>query len=339
MKNSELKPNWPIVGNGHIFDFLGKSLKAGKVSGSYIFSGPANLGKATAAHFFAQSLVCEAQSGKITPCGACPACSQAAKGIHGDIYLIKREEDKKNILVEQIREFIKNLGMSSFLNSYKIGIIKGAESLNESGFNALLKTLEEPKNKVVIILTTSDFEALPKTIVSRSQLLRFRPVPANVIYDDLIANHQASRSQAKNFSRLSAGRPALALKFLRDQQYYENYGRAVKAFSGLLNADVNERLAAIEDILGKESRGQDAAAAAAETISVWQNLARDLMLYDLNLADLIQHEAFTGELAAAGGGFNLKSILNLLKNLKQAKRYIGANVNPKLSLEKVAVSF
>lgn len=339
MKSSDLKSNWPLIGNGHIFEFLSKSLAKKNISGSYIFSGPANLGKTTAARFFAQSLVCDDVDGSRRPCGKCSACLETAKGIHSDIYFIKKEPGKKNISVEQIRDFIRNLGMSSFLNSYKIGIIKGADNLSEGAVNALLKTLEEPKIKVVIILTVVDFESLPKTIISRSQILRFRAVAGDIIHDELIKNYKASRSQAKNFSRLAAGRPALALKFMEDKEYYESYKAYVKSFAGLLNADINERFSAIENILGKEAHGQEAVNGAAGIIDIWQNLARDLMLMELNLTDLIQHEAFAKELAEVKNKLNLKALLNLINALKQSREYLAANVNPKLALENVAVSF
>jgi len=339
MKSSNIKSNWPLIGNGHIFEFLAKSLSNNNISGSYIFTGPANLGKATAANFFAKSLVCDDVDGLRKPCGQCSACEQAERGLHGDIYLIKRGEDKKNISVEQIRDFIRNLGMSSFLNSYKIGIIKGAESLSEGAVNALLKTLEEPKIKVVIILTVTDLEALPKTIVSRSQILRFRAVASDIIHDELIKNHKASRSQAKNFSRLSAGRPALALKFMEDQEYYKSYKNYVESFTGLLDSDVNKRFLAIENILGKSARGQEAVKSAVDLIDVWLNLTRDLMLMGLNLTDLIQHEAFSKELEALKNKFSLKASFNLINVLKQSKEYLRANVNPKLALENIAVSF
>lgn len=339
MKTETVKSNWPIVGNGHIFEFLTKSLAKNNISGSYIFTGPVNLGKTTAAHFFAQSLVCESGDRLILPCGKCPACKQAVRGIHSDIYLIKRAEDKKNISVEQIRDFIRNLSLSSFLNSYKIGIIKGAENLSEGAVNALLKTLEEPKIKVVIILTAVDLEILPKTILSRSQILRFRAVASDVIYDELIKNHEAKRSQAKNFSRLSAGRPALALKFLEDKEYYKSYETCVKSFVGLLDSDINSRFKAIENVLGKEARGPEAVKLAAGLISIWRNLARDLMLLELNLADLIQHQAFIKELEPLKNKLNLKALLNLIYVLRQSRQYLAANVNPRLALENVAVSF
>mgnify|MGYP001558009498 CR=1 FL=1 len=339
MKSSDLKSSWPLIGNDHIFEFLAKILAKNNISGSYIFTGPANIGKVTAAHFFAHSLVCEDQGQSIFPCGKCPACTQAAKNIHSDIYFIKKEPEKKNISIEQVRDFIRNLSMSSFLNSYKIGIIKDAENLSESAVNALLKTLEEPKIKVVIILTVADLEVLPKTIISRSQVLRFKTVAGNIIYDELIKNHQASRSQAKNFSRLSAGRPAVALKFFQDKEYYEYYKNYIKSFTGLLNSDINERFMAIANIFGKETHGQDAVKLAAGVINIWQNLARDLMLMELNLTDLIQHEPFSQELAEVKSKLNLKALLNLINILKQSREYLAANVNPKLALENVAVSF
>jgi DNA polymerase III subunit delta' len=338
MKTEIAKLSWPIVGNGHIFEFLSKTLTKENISGSYIFAGPADLGKATAANFFAQSLVCELGKRDGRPCGQCTACVQADRGIHGDIYLIKKDDDKKNISIEQVRDFIKNLGMSSFLNSYKIGIIKEAEKLSQGAVNGLLKTLEEPKDKVVIIMTTSELETLPKTILSRSQILRFKAVSSDTIYDDLIENYKASRSQAKNFSRLAAGRPALALKFLEDNEYYESYKNSVSAFMSLLSLDINKSFSAIENILGKEAHGQEAVKIATAVLDIWQNLARDLMLIDLNLAELVQHQAFEPELAAAKGRLNLRSLLGLLNVLKQAKEYLAANVSPKLALENVAVN-
>lgn len=339
MKKIEVKPNWPIVGNDHIFEFLSKSLIKNSISGSYIFTGPSKLGKTAAAHFFAQSLVCQSRDRSIAPCGQCPACVQAAKNIHSDIYFTKKEPEKKNISIEQIRDFIRNLSMSSFLNSYKVGIIKGAESLSQGAVNALLKTLEEPKIKVVIILTVSDLELLPKTIISRSQVLRFKAVAGHIIYDWLVKDHKVSRSQAKNFSRLAAGRPALALKFLEDKEYYEYYKIRVKSFVSLLDSNVNRRFKAIETILGKDIRGQEAVNKSSGIIYVWQNLARDLMLMELNLADLIQHEIFSKELLEIKGRLNLTALLNLINILKQSREYLEANVSPKLVLENAAISF
>lgn len=339
MYKSGIKSEWPLIGNSHIFEFLSKSLAKNNIAGSYIFAGPEDLGKSIAANFFARILVCQNKNQPDFPCGQCQPCVKAANGIHSDIYLIKKLEDKKNISIEQVRDFIKSLSMSSFLNSYKIGIIKGAESLSQGAVNALLKTLEEPKIKVAVILTVANLEALPKTILSRSRILNFLPVKSSDIYDDLARNHKVSRSQAKNFSRLSAGRPALALKFLEEKKYYENYERIAKSFAGFLSNDINRRFAAIEDILGKQARGQESAAIAAGTVQIWRNMARDLMLLKFDMPDLAQHEFFLDELSEIKNKFDIKFLMNLMNILKRSMEYLASNVNAKLALESAAASF
>ena len=338
MKTSKIKFDWPLVGNQHIIEFLAKSISHDKISGSYIFTGPDNLGKTTVANYFARSLVCEKTGASILPCGVCPSCQQAKKGIHGDITLIKKGKDKKNISVEQIRDFIRTLGLSSFLNSYKIGIIKHAETLSMEAFNALLKTLEEPKVKVVVLLITTDIKTLPATIISRSQILRFYPVKSDIIYDYLIKQHRASRSAAKNFSRLCLGRPALAVKFLENKDFLENYESRANAFLHFIGSDINQRYTIIEQLIGKEARGQESVKLANRFIEIWQGLVRDLMLVQFNQADLIQHQLFEKELVKINNKFNLAKLLQLANLLKQAREYIEPNVNPKFVLENIAIN-
>lgn len=209
MSKSSYKFDWPLVGNLQITEFLEKSILNDKVAGAYIFTGPDNLGKTTTANFFAQCLLCEnkeAGSGNL-PCENCNSChsfhsgnniiisdakDEKQRAAHSDFTIVKRAKDKKNISIEQVRGLIKTLSLSSFLNSYKIGIIKHADALSTEAFNALLKTLEEPREKVIIILIVKSLDSLPATIISRSQILRFGPVEVNVIYDYLIKNHKAS---------------------------------------------------------------------------------------------------------------------------------------------------
>ena len=83
------------------------------------------------------------------------------------------EKDKKYIAVEQVRDFIRTMSMSSFSNSYKIGIIKHADKMNAEAANALLKTLEEPPEHAIFILCTTEPEKLPETVISRCLVIKF----------------------------------------------------------------------------------------------------------------------------------------------------------------------
>lgn len=360
MEAEKNKSSWPLVGNGHIIDFLSRSVKNNNLAHAYIFCGPDNLGKTTTANFFAKTLLCESKK-KLSfergaPCGECSSCRKffnpptpLQKGgeggyqggvvnIHSDFYLIKKEKDKKNISIEQVREFIRKLGMSSFMNSYKIAVIKHAHTLSIEAANALLKTLEEPKQKVVIILITSDINALPPTIVSRSQVLKFNQVGSDIIYDYLIKEHSAARSAAKNFSRMCLGRPALAVKFLHNKEFYDNYLKNVNVFLNFLNQDINGRIKSVEELIGVKAAGQESAVLARRIVEVWLGLSRDLLLLKFNHGDLIQHEIALKELTAAKEKLKLENMLNLTVALRRADEYIRANVNPKLVLENIAIS-
>ena len=351
VNTNEIKLNWPILGNGHIVDYLSKILTKDSIGGSYIFVGPDNLGKSTIANYFAYSLLCEKRGqSKELPCGRCASCRQhqnhagdKTKGedglasIHADYYFVKREKDKKNVTIEQIRALIHALNMSSFLNSYKVGIIKQAETMNLNAANALLKTLEEPKNKVVIILITNNLDALPQTIVSRSQVLHFYPVKNDIIYQYLIAEHKASRSQAKNLSRLALGRPALAVKLFQDEESYERYRERLGALIKLLGEDVNGRFALLEEILDTKMKGQIAVKSAKKIIEIWLSLARDLILIKEGAKDLTRNEIELEKLENIKDRFSLQTLLRLVANLKSAEVYLQANVNPKSVLENVAI--
>ena len=147
--------NWPFFGNRHIIDFLQGSILNQQVSHFYIFAGIEDLGKGKLANYFSASLLCNnfwEGKGKL-PCGECNNCQQTAKGSHGDVTVQQRLDDKQNISIEQIRGFIRLMNLGAFSNRYKIGIIKNAESLSLEAANALLKTLEEPKQGVIIITT------------------------------------------------------------------------------------------------------------------------------------------------------------------------------------------
>jgi len=342
MKNGKVTLRWPLIGNEHITEFLSRSLSSGAVGGAYIFTGPDSLGKTTAALYFARSLLCQGKGNKL-PCLTCPACNQFknqtdidAESVHGDFSFVKRAEDKKNISIEQIRDLIRILNMSSFLDSYKIGIIKGADSLSLEAANALLKTLEEPKKKVIIILIAANPENLPATIASRSRILNFKLVETDMIYDYLIKKYKVGRSQAKHLSRLSAGRPALAVKFWEDKEFYEEYLNRAKVFLNFFSQDLNQRLSSLDNLFGKRISAQEARQETGLILEIWQSLTRDFLLLEWEQNFLTRHEVLLDELEKIKPKIRKDIALNLVDKLEQARAYLGANVTPKLVLEDLA---
>ncbi|MEI8361155.1 MAG: hypothetical protein WCG01_03440 [bacterium] len=343
--------NWPLLGNDQVIKFLSRSLVNGKISGMYIFVGPDDIGKTTTANYFTSALLCEnLKTGGPLPCGYCAACLQNQVGqnsgftdnfasVHPDYHLLKRASDKKTIEVDDVRAFIRSLEMSSFLNSYKVGVIKQAETLNDHGFNSLLKTLEEPRSKVIFILIAKNIESLPKTIISRAQVINFYPVKTDTIYDYLIEKYDLSRSKAKLFARLAAGRPALAVKFMEDQAFFDNYMARISGLLKMTEMNVNQRFCVVEELLNDKQTGQEASRLVMRIINSWQGVIRDLLLVSYGHPDLVQHELELESLNRIGVKITRERLLKFSDKALESLSYLKANVNPKLVLESLVLNF
>ena len=108
------------------------------------------------------------------PCGQCRACRRVLARAHPDLAMLGLEEESKQIRIEQVRELSAELALTSHGGGYKVAIVSPADALNRFAANALLKTLEEPPPRTLLILVLSQPSRLPATVLSRCQRLRVR---------------------------------------------------------------------------------------------------------------------------------------------------------------------
>lgn len=323
--------NWPWFGNRHIIDFLQGSILSRELSHFYIFSGLPDLGKSALALAFSASLLCRnfADGQGLLPCGSCPSCLEVKKAAHSDLTFLRLAEEKKNISVEQVRNFIRLMSLGSFASGFKIGLVKNAESLSLEAANCLLKTLEEPKPGVVIILLTSHLEQLPATILSRGQILLFRPAAREQVYDYLVNEHKLTRDFARVLSRISSGRPALAAKLANDPGFFAGRKKIILTLIKMMSDNISGRFQAIEEIIKQEP------GSAVETLEVWQTITRDLLLMRLNLEELTANELALNELREVN--LPIAGLLNLQEKIKEGMKYLAANANPRTVLENISL--
>lgn len=137
----------------------------GRLSHAYLLHGTAGTGKRTLARIFAAGLLCNAPEER--PCGACIACRKVEKGIHPDLITVCCPEGKSQISVDQIRTMREEVFLRPNEGRHRVVVIEGAETMNPSAANALLKVLEEPPPYLVFILTANNRSLLPETIASR----------------------------------------------------------------------------------------------------------------------------------------------------------------------------
>lgn len=180
-----------VDGHDEIADGFRAAVGSGRLASTFLFVGPAGIGKARFAHRLAQCLLCaNVPDSELNACHTCAACQQTRAATHPDLHCVRLPSGKSSIPIElligrkeqRMREGLcHDIAMKPSPGGRKIALIEDADYLNQEGANALLKTLEEPPPRSLIILIgTSEQRQLP-TIRSRAQVIRFRPLASDVM--------------------------------------------------------------------------------------------------------------------------------------------------------------
>lgn len=204
-----------------VVDRFRRILARGRLASTFLFVGPDGIGKRTFALRLAQSLLCTERDEKLLdPCGRCESCVQALAGTHPDILRVEKPKEKSELPValfigsqeKRMQEGLcHDLALKPFFGRRRVAVIDDADYLNEEGANALLKTLEEPPPKSLLILVGTSIERQLPTIRSRCQIVRFAPLAAETIADLLIAEGTTTdRAMAARLAAWSDGSLAKA---------------------------------------------------------------------------------------------------------------------------------
>jgi DNA polymerase III subunit gamma/tau len=170
-----------IVGQRHVTQTLENAIQQNRLAHAYIFCGTRGVGKTTTARILAKCLNCE-KGPTATPCNQCDACRGITSGSSLDVLEIDAASNRG---IDQIRELREMVRYAPAAGRHKVVILDEAHQLTAEASNALLKTLEEPPDKVVFILATTQPEDLADTIKSRAQLFQFRSLAFQEIADAL----------------------------------------------------------------------------------------------------------------------------------------------------------
>jgi DNA polymerase-3 subunit delta' len=187
-----------ILGHDAVVERFRQTLRRGRLASTYLFVGPAGVGKRLFALKLAESLLCgETADESLAPCGRCESCRLFAAGNHPDLEVISLPADKSSLPVELFigdsehrnREGLcHRISLKPYLGRRRVAIIDDADRLNPASANCLLKTLEEPPPRsLLILLGTSPSKQLP-TIRSRAQIVRFQPLEPSVVADVVMLN-------------------------------------------------------------------------------------------------------------------------------------------------------
>jgi len=162
-----------VVGQSHITATLKNAIQKNRLAHAYLFTGPRGVGKTSTARILAKALNCK-EGPTVKPCQKCPSCLEINRGRSLDVIEI---DGASNRGIDEIRALRENVKFAPTLGKYKVYIIDEVHQITPDGFNALLKTLEEPPEFVKFIFATTHPQKVMPTIISRCQRMDFRRIP------------------------------------------------------------------------------------------------------------------------------------------------------------------
>ncbi len=165
-----------LAGNSRLKEQLSRRAERRGLSHAYILSGPEGSGRHTLAGILSAAMLCAAPAGE-RPCGRCAACKKAGRGIHPDVAVISGPGEGKPITVDQVRALRADAYIRPNEGERKVYVLEGADQMNPSAQNAMLKLLEEGPPYAAFLLIAGNAGGLLQTVRSRCEELTLAPVP------------------------------------------------------------------------------------------------------------------------------------------------------------------
>ena len=338
-----------LVGQEHISRTLSRAVTSGQTSHAYLFTGPRGTGKTSTAKILARALNC-AEGPTLTPCGVCDSCRSISDGSSMDVFEIDAASNRG---IDEIRDLRESVKFAPTEGHYKIYIIDEVHMLTTEAFNALLKTLEEPPERVIFILATTEPHKVPATIQSRCQRYDFHRITVTEIRDRLIYVCKESDIAAEEdalgiIAAQADGGMRDALSIL-DQ--------CMALAEGTLTAErVQEALGLVGRAWIRRMAGEIAARDAAALIAQLSELLQSGRALKQVLAELAQHfrrlmivgvggtvsaaELCAGdaeELRADAAQFTQEEIMAILRRLNETMQELRTSPQPRIAVETLLI--
>ncbi len=323
---------WNAVGHDRAVAALQRGLDSDRVSHSFLIAGPPQVGKTTLALDIARAVNCESDD---RPCGDCGQCRRISSGLHPDVRIVGLEKARSGRLrtligIEQVRDVQREISLLPFEGRYRVIVFENAELLSEEAANSLLKTLEEPPERVLIVLAATDTRAMLPTIVSRCRLVQLRPVPAAVITELLVERKDVSRDRAREVAGLASGRAGWAVQAAEDSDMLKRVSDTLDEIEAVVRNPLTERFdyaAGLADRFPRDRRS------VYTELELWLSWWRDVLLVGQEKPELVSNVARIESLTQTAKELPPTSVTNAIKTVMRTTFLLERNVSPRLALE------
>lgn len=310
----------PTLGLDAVAARLALALARGRPAHAYLLAGPNLTGKRRLARWLAQALLClEPQSGQ--PCGECRSCRLVVAGQHPD--MLHADTPLK---VDATRQLLADLALMPLSSPRRVALLADIDQATTGAANSLLKTLEEPPSRAVLVLTAGQSDRVLSTIRSRCRVVSVRPAGPVAVAELLTRHHGLPPEAAMALGRRSGGRLDWALQELGDHDREQERLDGLLLLERMLAAPRSERLRRAAEMARRTE-------ALDDLLEGWIGWWRDLLLWRNGLSDaIVNHERSTA-LAGFSGRMSQDVILAMISSTEDALRRLRANGAAQLILE------
>ncbi len=321
---------WDLIGHEWAASLLSRHIQTGNVKHAYLFCGPDGIGRRSLALRFSQALTCQQASSPGEPCLVCSNCKRIARLQHPDLFVVAAPEPGKEIRIEQIRTLQHDLSLAPYEAPIRIGLLLDFQNANTNAQNAMLKTLEEPSARAVLLVTTSSAEDVLPTIASRCEIILLRPASLDTVAAALVQREGVGKAQAERIAHLSGGCYGYAYTLHNNPEEVKKNDILIKGMLRVLSVPLRERFAYADELTARKPAAREN---FRQVIKVWLSFWRDtLIMAGGGNAPIInsEHGDVIHSLAAQ---VSLAEINAQLARFEDALDKLDKNVNIKLLAE------
>lgn len=307
-----------IKGQSEAINIIKKTIENNRIPQSFLFYGPPGVGKYLTALTFAKVINCS--NLRLEACHRCINCRRISNSNHPDVIIINSDGKKTSIKIDDIRKLQSNINLKCYEAERKICIIRDAEKMTPEAENSLLKSLEDPPLGTLIILVVANLENIFPTIISRSQIVRFKPLSNEIIKQIVTEKINFNSKELDYFVGLSEGSLEKIFNF-----FNKNLLRQRRKLIHLMGEKKKELMFYIP----KYDSRQD----AVNILDIMVSWYKDMFLIKTGAEKLIINKDKLQTLYKNSDNIELDKIVRIIESIIETKKDIVNNANIKLAIQ------